>query len=165
MTDDYKEILFQYIRGSLRGIPSSTEEVFMHQIVSNIDLLSLLPSGTATHDIDGIISNNDSTGDNYALYGGYGVSDNTENGFIAILDNQFNITDVITTFSSGTPLRPIYALEVNTEDNTFFGIDYDGTTNRFIMLNNITIPNSIGNYVVKLRTTYNFNDNAFYPSF
>lgn len=165
MTDDYKEILFQYITGSLRGTPSSTEEVFMDQIVSNIDLLSLLPSGTTEYYIHGIVSNNDSTGDNYALYGGYGVSDNTENGFIAILDNQFNITDVITTFSSGTALRPIYALEVNTEDNTFFGIDYNGTTNRFIMLNNFTIPNSIGNYVVKLRTSYNFNDNAFYPSF
>jgi hypothetical protein len=160
MTDDYKEILFQYITGSLRGTPSSTEEVFMDQIVSNIDLLSLLPSGTTTYFIYGIVSNNDSTGDNYALYGGY---DN--NGFIAILDNQFNITDVITTFSSGTPLRPIYALEVNTEDNTFFGIDYDGTTNRFIMLNNFTIPNSIGEYVVKLRTSYNFNDNVFYPPF
>lgn len=160
MTEEYKELLFDYITGQITTTSSSTDEVFMDRIVDNTNLLSLLPAGTTTYYIHGITSNNDDTSEVYALYGSY---DN--GGFIALLDNNFNVFEVITTFSSGTALRPIYALEVNTEDNTFFGIDYDGTTNRFIMLNNFTIPDANGNYTVKLRTSYNFSDNTFYPSF
>ena len=163
MTEEYKDLLFDYITGQISPTSSSNEEVFIDKKVSTNNLLSLLPTGTTTYYIYGIISNNDDTSEIYALYGGYGVSEATENGFIAILDKDFNITNVITKFSSGTALRPIYALEVNTEDNTFFGVDYNGTTNRFIMLNNFTIPNSNNQYVVKLRTSYNFSDNNFYP--
>lgn len=165
MTEDYKKLLFDYITGQVSNTPSSTDEVFMDQIVDNTNLLSLLPVGTTTYYIGGIASNNDDTGEMYVLYGGYGVNDNTENGFIALLDGNFEITEVITQFSSGTALRTIYALEVNTEDNTFYGVDYNGTTNRFIMLNNFTIPDANGEYKVKLRTSYNFSDNNFYPSF
>ena len=162
MTEEYKDLLFDYITGQISPTSSSNEEVFIDKKVSTNNLLSLLPTGTTTYYIYGIISNNDDTSEIYALYGGYGVSEATEKGFIAILDKDFNITNVITTFSSGTALRPIYALEVNTEDNTFFGVDSNGT-NRFIMLNNFTIPNSNNQYVVKLRTSYNFSDNKFYP--
>lgn len=165
MTEEYKNILFDYITGNITTTSSSTDEVFIDKDVSNVDLLSQLPAGTTTYYIHGIIGNNDQTSNNYALYGGYGVSDNTENGFIAILDTDFNIVQVITAFPSGTNLRPIYALEVNTEDNTFFGVDFNTTTNRFIMLNNFLIPDENNNYVVKLRTSYNFSDNAFYPAF
>lgn len=160
MTEDYKKILFDYITGNITTTSSSTDEVFIDKDVSNVDLLSHLPAGTTTYYIHGITSNNDDTSEVYAMYGSY---DN--GGFIALLDNNFNVFEVITTFSSGTALRPIYALEVNTEDNTFFGVDFNTTTNRFIMLNNFTIPDSNGNYTVKLRTSYNFSDNAFYPSF
>lgn len=160
MTEDYKKLLFDYITGQVSNTPSSTDEVFMDQIVANTNLLSLLPVGTTTYYINGIVSNNDDTSEVYAMYGSY---DN--GGFIALLDNDFNVFEVITEFSSGTALRTIYALEVNTEDNTFYGVDYNGTTNRFIMLNNFTIPDANGDYKVKLRTSYNFSDNAFYPSF
>lgn len=165
MTEEYKNILFDYITGNITTTSSSTDEIFIDKDVSNIDLLSQLPAGTTTYYIHGIVGNNDQTSNNYALYGGYGVSDNTENGFIAILDTDFNIVQVITAFPSGTNLRPVYALEVNTEDNTFFGVDFNTTTNRFIMLNNFLIPDENNNYVVKLRTSYNFSDNAFYPAF
>lgn len=161
MTEEYKDLLFDYITGQISPTSSSSEEVFIDENISTNNLLSLLPAGTDSYYIYGIVSNNDDTGEAYALYGAYGNGNNS-NGFIAILDKDFNITNVITTFSSGTALRPIYALEVNTEDNTFFGVDNNGT-NRFIMLNNFTIPNSNNQYEVKLRTSYNFSDNNFYP--
>lgn len=161
MTEEYKDLLFDYITGQISPTSSSTEEVFIDENISTNNLLSLLPAGTDSYYIYGIVSNNDDTGEAYALYGAYGNGNNS-NGFIAILDKDFEITEVITTFSSGTALRPIYTLEVNTEDNTFFGVDSNGT-NRFIMLNNFTIPNSNNQYEVKLRTSYNFNDNNFYP--
>lgn len=162
MTEEYKNLLFDYITGQISPTSNSTDEVFIDKNVSTNDLLSLLPAGTDSYHIYGIVSNNDDTGEAYALYGTYRNGNN--NGFIAILDKDFEITEVITTFSSGTALRPIYALEVNTEDNTFFGVDSNGT-NRFIMLNNFTIPNSNNQYEVKLRTSYNFSDNNFYPNF
>lgn len=162
MTEEYKKILFDYIVGGISSTASSTNEVFMDNVVSSINLLSLLPAGNDEYYIYGITTSNDETSEIYAMYGGYGNGSITK-GFVALLDSQFNITEVITTFSSGTTLRPIYALEVNTEDNTFYGIDYNGSQNRFIMLNNFTIPDSNGNYKVKLRTSYNFSDNTFYP--
>lgn len=162
MTDEYKKLLFDYLTGQLSYTSSSTDEVFIEQNVSNINLMSLLPAGTDEYYIYGITTSTDQTGETYALYGGYGAGSITK-GFIAILNDDFTISTLITTFSSGTTLRPIYALEVNTEDNTFYGIDYNGSTNRFIMLNNFTIPDGNGNYQVKLRTSYNFSDNTFYP--
>ena len=91
MTEEYKDLLFDYLMGDINTTPSSTEEVFISKKVATTDLMSLLPAGTTTYYIYGIISNNDGTGEIYALYGGYGVSDNNENGFIALLDSQFNI--------------------------------------------------------------------------
>lgn len=162
MTEEYKKLLFDYIVGGLTNTASSTEEIFLDKIVSTTNLMSLLPAGTDEYYIYGITTSGDETSDKYAMYGGYG-NGAILNGFIALLDNQFNIIRLITSFSSGTALRPIYALETNTEDNTFYGIDYNGTQNRFIMLNNFTIPDDSDNYIVKLRTSYNFSDNTFYP--
>ena len=160
MTEEYKEILFDYITGNITTTSSSTDEIFQDLEVWNTDLLSQLPAGTTSYTINGLVANNDATSQVYALYGWC-----NNGGFIVILDTDFSIVQVITTFSSGTAFRDIYCLQVNTEDNTFYGVDYNGTTPRFIMLNNFLIPDENNNYTVKLRTSYNFTDTNFDPAF
>lgn len=157
MTEDYKDLLFNYfITGITSGTASSTDEVILQKKNISLDLMSHLTNAT-DFSVNGIIEGSD----NFVMYGGYNTNNDSWLGFIALLDTDFNLVEVITQFSSGTPLRTICALEV-AEDNTFYGVDYQGSyTSRFIMLNNFTIPNSLGNYIVKLRTSYNFNDNDF----
>ena len=157
MTEDYKELLFDYfLTPTLPGTVEATDEVILQNKNISLDLMSHLTNAT-DYTVNGIIEGSD----NYVMYGGYNTNDDTWLGFIALLDYDFNLVEVITQFSSGTPLREISSLEM-AEDNTFYGVDYQGTyTARFIQLNNFTIPNSANNYVVKLRTSYNFNDTDF----
>ncbi len=156
MTEEYKKNLFALIMGKLNNETPSTDEVILQQTTPTIDLMSNLPN-CDSYRVNGIIEGSN----NYVMYGGYDTNVDTWLGFIALLDYDFNLVEVITTFSSGTPLREISSLEM-AEDNTFYGVDYQGTyTARFIQLNNFTIPNSANNYVVKLRTSYNFNDTDF----
>lgn len=156
MTEEYKNILFDYITGNITTTSSSTDEVFIKKQNITLDLISNLSNATS-YTVNGIIEGSD----NYVMYGGYDTNNDNWLGFIALLDTDFNLVEVITQFNSGTALRTICALEM-AEDNTFYGVDYQGTyTSRFIMLNNFTIPDANGNYKVKLRTSYNFNDNNF----
>ena len=156
MTEEYKNLLFDYLTGNITTTSSSTNEVILKQTTPTIDLMSHLTNAT-NYRVNGIVEGSN----NYVMYGGYDTNNDTWLGFIALLDFDFNLVEVITTFSSGTALREISSLEM-AEDNTFYGVDYEGSyTARFIMLNNFTIPNANGNYVVKLRTSYNFNDTDF----
>ena len=156
MTEEYKELLFHYLTGQINTTSSSTDEVILQQSTPTIDIMANLPN-CDTYRVNGIVEGSN----NYIMYGGYDTNVDTWLGFIILLDFDFNLVEVITSFSSGTPLREITSLEI-AEDNTFYGVDYQGTnTARFIQLNNFTIPNSANNYVVKLRTSYNFNDSDF----
>lgn len=159
MTDEYKNVLFDYLTGGWDAQPGpliDNREVILKNRNLNFLLTLYLPEATNIN-VYGMIEGSNS----YVIYGGYDTNTDSWLGFIALLDDSFDLIEVITEFSSGTPLRTICSLEM-AEDNTFYGIDYEGSyTARFIMLNNFTIPNANNEYKVKLRTSYNFNDNDF----
>ena len=85
-------------------------------------------------------------------------------GFIALLDENYRIKKVITRYDSGTKLRPIDTVQFD-DDGQCYMVDSIGYTNgygygspgaRFCMLNNFTAEDTSGNYVLKLRRSYNF---------
>ena len=165
MTEDYKSTVFDFITGGLYSVPLLTQELYIDKTIDSWNLYSEIPEADADSiKINGIIKGSN----NYALYGEYinttpGL-DYSTCGFIIILDNEFNILQTLTKYDSGTYFRAFSNLK-EAEDNTYYGIDnYGSYTARFIMLNNFTIPNSIGNYVVKLRYSANFTDDDFYTS-
>ena len=85
--------------------------------------------------------------------------------FIAVIDNQYNVLDAFTSFNTGTDFYKFVRLEYD-EDGNIWGVDIAGTTTetgwgitnlyRFIMLNNVAIPNESNIYEVKLRKSYIF---------
>ncbi len=157
MTEEYKQILFDYITGNITNTSSSTKEVIIQSIIETNDLYNYL---IVPWIIKGLVG---TTNNGIPVYVVYGQNGNG-NGFIALLDENFRVKDVITQYSSGTTLATFYGLQV-AEDNTFYGVDRQLNNgvykSRFVMLNNFTIPDENGNYNLKLRTSYFFQDADF----
>lgn len=76
-------------------------------------------------------------------------------GFIVILDEDFDIVQVITNYSSGTDFGNFEIMTVG-DDGNFYAIENVNGTLRFVMLNNIIakLPTEL-NYKVVLRKSYN----------
>lgn len=109
--------------------------------------------------------NADNNGVGYTLIvGSYYIDDTatTMRGFVTILDNDFDIVQTITQYSSGTYLGIFEAINVGTDGN-FFGIENNNGIKRFVMLNNIIakLPSET-EYKVVLRQSYNVPDTSNY---
>lgn len=91
------------------------------------------------------------------IYGIYYTDSSTTTlkGFITIMDEDFDIIQNITQYSSGTNIGMLEILEVG-DDGNFYGVESVDGTKRFIMLNNIIakLPTE-QNYKAVLRQSYN----------
>ena len=180
MTQDYKDDILNYIVNNTT--PTNKDDT---QIIEKTESLlrttyrDYFPEHWEDMRIHGIIKSN--TNDNYILYGGYVIqggsyTEEDSRGFIIILDAYLNPIKTIYNFSSGTLLRPIQKM-IQIEDETFVAIDstiFNNTsfysqlllipngTKRFIMLNNISVKDSIGEYRAVLRTSYNLPYQNFF---
>lgn len=171
MTDDYKEQLLNYVTGNLNieegnDIPNlkllnSIENNFNNYMIENIEDIDIYQN-TAIYSITDYIKNNNR--DEILLYGYYTKQNDYNNnyGFIMILNNNMEIVNVMTKYSTGTEFRNFIALNI-AEDNTIFGIDENtdftiqNRNYRFIMLNDIINSGNIDDtYEVILRKSYNF---------
>lgn len=169
MTNDYKELLGEYITGNIETTSPSNDQILNE--VNNIlrsDFVDFLPDENYTSfmPMDVIQS---STNGNFILYGGYVPAGETaltdSRGFIMILDHNMKPIKTIYEFSSGTRLRPIQKM-IQIEDGTFVALDSTifarptDTDNimtnpkRFIMLNNFSTPDYNDDYSVVLRKSY-----------
>lgn len=107
--------------------------------------------------------NADNNGVGYTLIAGsYYIDDTatTMRGFVTILDNDFDIVQTITQYSSGTYLGIFEAINVG-DDGNFFGIENNNGIKRFVMLNNIIakLPSET-EYKVVLKQSYNVPDTS-----
>lgn len=171
MTDDYKEQLLDYVTGNLNieqgnNIPNlelinSIENNFNNYMIENIENIDV-NQNIANYSITDYIKNNNS--DKILLYGYYIKQNDDDNnyGFIMILNNNMEIINVMTKFSTETDFRYFTALNI-AEDNTIFGIDENtdftmqNRNYRFIMLNDIINSGNITNiYETVLRKSYYF---------
>lgn len=148
MTQDFKNNILAYLVGKLDiQTPSSLAPTF-----TNV--------GNITNNFNTELTN--VLGENYTITGFlqsqtsniviiYGHNANND-GFIVLLDETFNIIQIITNYSNGDLLPIIKVLNVD-EDGRFYGITNDM---QFIMLNNFTLklPTQI-NYEIKKTYSYN----------
>lgn len=160
MTEEGKEILFDYLTHQITPTTSSTNDVILEEKTYNMDFSSYLPSGITDFGRREVIH---STNDTIILNCFYEYN-STYYGAIFILDSEFNVLKAFTEYDSGTKLRVIQRL-VQAEDNTFYGVDGDFINPnkevlRFIMLNNFSIPDENGNFSLKLRKSYYFTNNV-----
>lgn len=169
MTNDFKEKLLKWFTGNY-NLEIPKENINWDNLNNNANNLYTQlanevgnPSSGGTFiDYLGIIQSNSKNNNGGNLIVMYGTSYNTNKylndfGWIALLDNQLNLVQLITEYSSGTVIGQLLTLNVD-EDGNFFGIElpYSGGQKRFIMLNNFALKlDTQTEYSVVLRQSYN----------
>lgn len=166
MTNDYKEKLLKWISGNYQIETGTNSPQFTTPLSRTNNFATLFssqfPNGYfLSTALQGYNADNNGVG--YTLIAGsYYIDDTatTMRGFVTILDNDFDIVQTITQYSSGTYLGIFEAINVGTDGN-FFGIENNNGIKRFVMLNNIIakLPSET-EYKVVLKQSYNVPDTS-----
>ena len=161
MTNDYKEKLLKWISGNYQIETGTNSPQFTTPLSRTNNFATLFssqfPNGYfLSTALQGYNADNNGVG--YTLIAGsYYIDDTatTMRGFVSILDNDFDIVQTITRYSSGTYLGVYETLNVG-DDGNFFGIENNSGVLRFTMLNNIIakLPTET-EYKIVLRQSYN----------
>ena len=150
MTEEYKEKLLDYMTGKLKISESfdNTPEFYNFKTEKNnlfSDLKILIANKINGNVVACRVNGNLATDISIIIYGEYEDKNGVWYGYIASLNNNFKIKELITEYDSGTRLKGMLLLEQD-EDSNFYGIEvYDSQIiserkRRFIMLNNFSIP-------------------------
>lgn len=158
MTNDYKEILFNFLNKTFipetqpSNIPYWSEEANDTNGLYDY-LIQELDADTVS--VDNFIQANSTqdTGNEYQVtYGIYTPSGTADNKyFIVVLNDKLEALNVFTTYSSGVEMNRIVDLKA-AEDGTFYGIEETSSGYRYIQFNNMCIPIN-GVYQLKIRDT------------
>lgn len=175
MTEEYKNNILAYLVGKMpknagNNIPILSEiEETPNNLLTNLQA-ELKNQG---HEIDRLYvhGNFQSKNSSYEgldktiLYGDVRDTSLQTYGWLAILDDKFNLIQVITKYSSGIDIRTIDVLDVDEEGN-LMGIEMiPGTgalyTRRFLLLNNPTIKSPQDTqYQLKIKKSYILPDDV-----
>lgn len=167
MTDDYKKILLNYLKGNLPLEIGTNSEIFKEINEISINYWpkddKILPSGgTSNFRYEGLLEVSNS--DLILLYGGYKRLENNEvRGIITILTSTFTPIKSFFQYDSGTYLNYIHSMN-QSDDGTFYIVDgpdfprdenwsFTTSQKRFVMLNNFTQQTN-GEYILKLQKSY-----------
>lgn len=152
MTQDYKDILSNYITGDLEIGEMSNNQFRDNEMITNNLKQKLQEKGITPNATIQTLTTD--TTSNYLMYGSYNQGGKSY-GWIAILDQSGNILEILTTYDTGTKMGTFYILNYD-ETGNIYGMDYYSQTNkeRFIMLNNVAVSTTTG-YKCRLRQSYN----------
>lgn len=157
MTEDYKNLLRDYLTGKLNIEYSLNQPIFKSVSVYQNNIYTYIldhvsePVANSYH----LIKGKDGNGNELDEQLLYGVDRETGRSFIVILDVLFNPIQFIDEYSSGTNFGYIEQLIID-DDGRFYGVETVNGTRRFIMLNNILVKaKNQTDYKVVLRQSYN----------
>ena len=167
MTQDFKDKLLKYFTGNFQEGTTQYSYYQSENIDVNINNLYTYLSGeignqyTGAFEITGVLQATTPDDININIHILYGTTQgNTryahDYGFIVLIDDEFNVLELITEFSSGTPLGQLNVINVD-ENGYIYGVEtkYNDTQQRFIMLNNVALKlPSEANYQAKIRRTF-----------
>ena len=128
MTNDYKEKLLKWISGNYQIETGTNSPQFTTPLSRTNNFATLFSSQFPYgYFLSTVLQgyNADNNGVGYTLIAGSYYIDDTETtmrGFVTILDNDFDIVQTITRYSSGTYLGVYETLNVG-DDGNFFGIE------------------------------------------
>ena len=162
MTDEFKNILFKYLTGSLEEGSPTYDEIF--ESVENIPRSAFegfLPTHWLNFRIEDIIEVKNS--DNIIMYGGYIDRDTNETrGIIILCDGDMYPIRTYYEFNNGTKLKYIMCMRQDESGDFYFADSpefvrnrpdsFRSSTKRLIMVNNFALNGS--NLV--FRKSYNF---------
>ena len=155
MTNDFKEQLLNYLTGTIHAETpplEPTHYIEKETLVNNLYTNITTELGSNNFEIVNVIQSK--TNSNIVINC---KNANNNNSFLIVTDKDFNILGYFDEFSSGVSFRMFTGFNVD-ENGYFYTIesDHGGNLNnkRFLMLNNIAVPNAEGNYTVKIRKSY-----------
>ena len=148
MTNDYKERVIKWLTGNYDIEQNSTEPLFQ-ELEETATTIS-----TYMEECLGYIQGRDGKGNELDIGFIYG-NDSNNKGIIAIVDDNFNILQVINEYDTGTNFNEFISLNIDIVNGNIYGIDLQGSQYRFILLNNFLLKTPVQeNYEVKLRNSY-----------
>ena len=150
MTNDYKDILLEYLTGNI--VEESQSSTLNYENLSTNDYdTSQIDTGIA---IVGYLQCTDSNGTPNGKTLVYGYNTTSYVGFIALFEGT-KLLFYTDEYNSSTKLSQFKTLEVD-EEGRVYGIDYVVSANkyRFILLNNISELSKTGQRQVILRQSY-----------
>lgn len=155
MTNDFKEQLLNYLTGTIQTETpplEPTHYIEKETLVNNLYTNITTELGSNNFEIVNVIQSK--TNSNIVINC---KNTNNNNSFLIVTDKDFNILSYFDEFSSGVSFRMFTGFNID-ENGYFYTIESDHGTNlhnkRFLMLNNIAVPNAEGNYTVKIRKSY-----------
>lgn len=175
MTQDYKENLLKYLTGNLDiengdNIPIfPTENETINRTVVN-DIINILTTNEGAQNVLVLGKLYSEIYNIYLIYGSYSRSNGTYYGYIYLVDDELNTIQMITTFSSGTRMFAITALNVDEETGNLYGLSYDIGQNshitKILLFNNIFSSGALsGVYEAILRNDYTCPYNYSQPPY
>ncbi len=176
MTEDFKTKLLEYFTGNFQE-GTTPYQIYQTDIETNVNnLYSTLSSEignqyTGQFFMTGVLQAKTPGDVESNIHIMYGLSQGStlhphDFGFMVLIDDNFNILEIITEYTSGVVFGEFNCLNVD-EDGYLYGIEtnYNDTQKRFIMLNNPAIKLPTESYQVKIRRTYNLpneiNSNSY----
>lgn len=149
MTEEFNKDLLDYITGNVNVSNQKSnvfreKETITNNLLDSLVALNITPAPTLYSLRSDITSN-------YLVYGQY-VAGHTNYSYIAVMDQNGNVLDILTTYESGALIEDIQSLNYD-ENGNIYGIDYKDNKYRIVLFNNIAVP--IGNeYKCRLRNSY-----------
>ena len=154
MTQDFKETLLTYITNNIvQGTPSD-EAVFLENetVTNNLDTYIQTELGTSNYVLEKVIQSQ--TNSNVVILG---YKSSNYSSFILIADKDLTPLSLITQYTSEVSFKYLTGFNVD-ENGYFYCIEADSmatqSNKRFLMLNNISMTNAGGEYIVKIRKSY-----------
>lgn len=155
MTNDFKEQLLNYLTGTIQTETpplEPTHYIEKETLANNLYTNIITELGSNNFEIVNVIQSK--TNSNIVINC---KNTNNNNSFLIVTDKDFNILSYFDEFSSGVSFRMFTGFNVD-ENGYFYTIESDNglqlNNKRFLMLNNIAVPNAEGNYTVKIRKSY-----------
>lgn len=155
MTNDFKEQLLNYLTGTIQTeTPPDNPTYYIEKetLINNLYTNITNEIGSNNFSIVNVIQSK--TNSNIVING---KNTTNNNSFLIITDEKFNILSYFDEFSSGVSFRMFTGFNID-ENGYFYTIESDHglqlNNKRFLMLNNIAVPNANGEYQVKIRKSY-----------
>ena len=149
MTDDFKRFTLQYLVGKIYKETDPVNEAIFKKISSvtnNLDSQIVSEIGTM-YTIRGMLQS--TVADITIIYGDDDIST-----FFVLLDEEFNVLQIITTYDNGNQLDLFKAINV-ADDGTFYGVTDE---KYFVMLSNFTVKlNTQEYYSINKRYSYSLS--------
>lgn len=152
MTEDFKEKLLKYLTGNIVEETGTDTPTYQppQEYMNNLDTYLTLELDTDSYTIQQVIPSK--TNSNVVLLGNVSGT-----SFVAVLNEKLVPLACITKFSSDVNFKYFTGFNVD-ENGNFYCIEADNITTqsnkRFLMLNNISVADTTGEYIVKIRRSY-----------